>query len=307
MTYGYYIIELPSKEEGIMKQTGLPSASLRKLAGFTLIELLVVIAIIAILAAILFPVFAQAREKARQTACLSNTKQIALGVQMYTQDYDEMLPVIGDNAQCRGRWQWQIFPYVKNSDIFTCPNLPNNRWRPPTANVTCNNQSLLLGQGDISGYGWNGALNYDNRGNTYPNTPGFSLAEIRKPSETLIVGDVSFDGDAGYYMYAKNPALATSGQNAWYFPNFRHHTTKVKQYSTPADKKGLTVLPLPIEGRANFVFLDGHAKSLDVGTAFKEAPMVNGNYNEDGVNLSNTAAPNEVNAYNSHYLLWNIY
>ncbi|WP_395141887.1 type II secretion system protein [Armatimonas sp.] len=65
--------------------------------GFTLIELLVVIAIIAILAAILFPVFAQARDKARATACLSNTKQLSLGVMMYAQDYDETLPVIGYN------------------------------------------------------------------------------------------------------------------------------------------------------------------------------------------------------------------
>src|SRR5438132_3273033 len=64
----------------------------RRHAGFTLIELLVVIAIIAILAAILFPVFAQARDKARQTACLSNLKQLSLGVLMYAQDYDEVLP-----------------------------------------------------------------------------------------------------------------------------------------------------------------------------------------------------------------------
>src|SRR5438309_7840989 len=106
-------------------------------SGFTLIELLVVIAIIAILAAILFPVFAQAREKARQAACLSNCKQMALGVMQYTQDYDELLPVIGDNGQCRGRWQWQIFPYVKNGQVFTCPNLPRNAWNTvPAVPVT---------------------------------------------------------------------------------------------------------------------------------------------------------------------------
>src|SRR5271154_6892830 len=97
--------------------------------AFTLIELLVVIAIIAILAAILFPVFAQAREAARKTACLSNTKQLGLGIMMYVQDYDEVypmnswdVPAIGNadndlhsaNYLSSVTWIWQIMPYVKN-------------------------------------------------------------------------------------------------------------------------------------------------------------------------------------------------
>ena len=88
--------------------------------AFTLIELLVVIAIIAILAAILFPVFAQAREKARQTSCLSNMKQISLGVHMYTQDYDETLPTL-EHGGHQG-WIDQIHPYTKNHDIRRCPS-----------------------------------------------------------------------------------------------------------------------------------------------------------------------------------------
>src|ERR1051326_8868417 len=106
-----------------------------KRSAFTLIELLVVIAIIAILAAILFPVFAQARAKARQTSCLSNIKQLAMGFQMYVQDYDERFP----------QWKWDlnykdaggagstpnnatslwwnaIYPYVKNTQIYVCPD-----------------------------------------------------------------------------------------------------------------------------------------------------------------------------------------
>jgi len=99
--------------------------------GFTLIELLVVIAIIAILAAILFPVFARAREKARQASCTSNVKQIMLGVIMYAQDYDEMLPgrrkgTVGTPTfNCGANWAlWPelITPYVKNTQLFRCPS-----------------------------------------------------------------------------------------------------------------------------------------------------------------------------------------
>ncbi len=113
--------------------------------GFTLIELLVVIAIIAILAAILFPVFARAREKARQTSCLSNIKQLGLGMLMYAQDFDEMFsgmsngsplpnPVVpGDTTfnyhptygyfNC---WSNGIYPYIKNVQIYRCPSTRYN-------------------------------------------------------------------------------------------------------------------------------------------------------------------------------------
>jgi prepilin-type N-terminal cleavage/methylation domain-containing protein/prepilin-type processing-associated H-X9-DG protein len=101
--------------------------------GFTLIELLVVIAIIAILAAILFPVFAQAREKARQTSCLSNQKQIGLGVMMYVQDYDETYPqayyyknntATTNGGAAGGYVTWTVMtqPYIKNEKLFVCPS-----------------------------------------------------------------------------------------------------------------------------------------------------------------------------------------
>lgn len=97
--------------------------------GFTLIELLVVIAIIAILASILFPVFAKAREKARQSSCLSNMKQMALAVLGYSSDYDEMLPTEdypyggdGNTQGVDGSWRGAIYPYCKNAQVFICPS-----------------------------------------------------------------------------------------------------------------------------------------------------------------------------------------
>lgn len=105
--------------------------------GFTLIELLVVIAILAILAAILFPVFAQARESARQTTCLSNGKQIALAWQMYAQDWDERAVPVGSaiepgtlldgrkrNGQPFNGWSLMLLPYIKSRDLFRCPSMP---------------------------------------------------------------------------------------------------------------------------------------------------------------------------------------
>ncbi len=98
--------------------------------GFTLIELLVVIAIIAILAAILFPVFARAREKARQSSCSSNMKQITLGILQYCQDYDERLfyhcgmprPGNKDDGFPEHCWPYCIMPYIKNTQVFICPS-----------------------------------------------------------------------------------------------------------------------------------------------------------------------------------------
>ena len=121
--------------------------------GFTLIELLVVIAIIAILAAILFPVFARAREKARQSSCLNNTKQITLGILMYAQDYDEK---IVSNAQYRVGtsgpiwWWWEMVnPYIKNTQIWVCPSKVNYTvgygWSYPQMPYWCHSSQYKSG------------------------------------------------------------------------------------------------------------------------------------------------------------------
>jgi prepilin-type N-terminal cleavage/methylation domain-containing protein/prepilin-type processing-associated H-X9-DG protein len=110
-------------------------------SGFTLIELLVVIAIIAILAAILFPVFASAREKARITSCLSNEKQMGLAVLQYVQDYDEAYPCGHVLSGQPGRgWAGQIYPYVKSTDAFTCPDDTYHKSRLPTVSYAMNIQ-----------------------------------------------------------------------------------------------------------------------------------------------------------------------
>jgi len=135
--------------------------------GFTLIELLVVIAIIAILAAILFPVFAKAREKARQSSCLSNVKQVMLAFMQYKQDYDERWPRMfwgGANWEpvTSGWWGGEIAPYCKNTQIFLCPSkqdtvcsyIYNSGYLNGTADATITNAAELVAMADSTGNGW---------------------------------------------------------------------------------------------------------------------------------------------------------
>lgn len=163
-------------------------------SGFTLIELLVVIAIIAILAAILFPVFARAREKARQTSCLSNVKQIALGLTMYLQDYDEVWVVDCGWDQSSLHWHWhdKIFPYVKNAQIFDCPSCPSNigglNYLPTAVAPPGGGNTWWSKNVPRCGY----SLNY----HLARGEPGFwkraeKLSDIRYPAECYALGDGS--------------------------------------------------------------------------------------------------------------------
>ncbi len=163
---------------------------MRSEAGFTLIELLVVIAIIAILAAILFPVFARAREKARQTSCLNNQKQIALGIHMYAQDYDECLPHYRHElpGSTSFKWQHMILPYVKNEHIYLCPS-----GERPTSMPS-------------SHYGWNYRyLGWPGRGGTSSDA-ALKLADITRPAETICVGERVVAGWGGVCYAASQTA-----------------------------------------------------------------------------------------------------
>lgn len=156
--------------------------------GFTLIELLVVIAIIAILAAILFPVFAKAREKARQSSCLSNAKQLGLAVMQYTQDYDEVLPAsyFPGNPTTNDTWYEKIEPYLKNTQILKCPS-----------------STLTIA------YGWN----YDFIGyGSSTSITVYSIGAIANPSETIMLADA---GNYVIYSPSRYSYVPSPGVNYW--------------------------------------------------------------------------------------------
>jgi prepilin-type N-terminal cleavage/methylation domain-containing protein/prepilin-type processing-associated H-X9-DG protein len=204
--------------------------------GFTLIELLVVIAIIAILAAILFPVFAKAREKARAASCLSNVKQIDLAYNMYLQDYDELFtgrfigPYTGytwTEGQPNSRYAWcqLILPYVKNHQIFLCPSYPARYTRGTIDPLSSN-------------YGYNlCALGADQPRSTAP-----MLAQVDSPAETVLLGDSVCCGIKGTGSDPRNCLYIGPGQNTASYPDNCHPRMVCHN------------------GGINLAFVDGHAK-----------------------------------------------
>jgi len=175
------------------------STTERRRSGFTLIELLVVIAIIAILAAILFPVFAKAREKARQITCASNEKQIGLGILQYVQDYDETFPKSNTptDVLC---WAQQIFPYTKSSDVYKCPDNPDGAKFNPTNQWTAHPNDTWMGRSNWQqgspavpiSYGYNnfiGACNVANRSPAGGPEMPQRLANINEPASKIIVAE----------------------------------------------------------------------------------------------------------------------
>ncbi|MBC8142133.1 MAG: DUF1559 domain-containing protein [Armatimonadetes bacterium] len=211
-----------------------------KIAAFTLIELLVVIAIIAILAAILFPVFAQAREKARQTSCLSNSKQIGLGMLMYLQDSDETFPRAWyyDNTPSdpveRYKWIDGIAPYVKNETMFTCPS-------------------------DDEGNGGNKPYKFRN-GNNYGsyamNATYYGSADAATPPYEQPLAALSLPAQTVWVLECANTGLGNNFEIEW-----------LDAAANPPIEKGpngfrvMRNIAERHQGTTNILWCDGHAKA----------------------------------------------
>lgn len=205
--------------------------------GFTLIELLVVIAIIAILAAILFPVFARVRENARRSSCQSNEKQLALGLIQYSQDYDERLPAY-DVAQVDNvYWHEQVQPYVKSWQVLRCPSTISPR-----------GQALTNGNVYQPTYGMPGLGNTATKRVVYAYN-GLHLSEVKEPSRTWMLvetaSNTNYSNGNGYgFAYARFDNIASTGMPESY-GNFHHD--------------------VHLEG-SNVAFVDGHVKWVKSGT-----------------------------------------
>ena len=217
-------------------------------SGFTLIELLVVIAIIVVIAAILFPVFARAREKARQTTCLSNEKQLSLAVSEYTIDYDDHFPSQvsaepGDGVT--GAWIYYdlfedgfdvtkggLYPYVRSKSVYICPDDVAG-----SANGLSYSMNSCLDSAEPSGGGFE---------------RGDPLAKITVPSSTMLLGE-----EASYTLndQTNDPALGTSDDGYFAFG--------VNDFSTRHT------------GGSNISFVDGHAKWYTPSQA-QDAQVVTG-------------------------------
>lgn len=251
-----------------------------KRRGFTLIELLVVIAIIAILAAILFPVFAQAREKARQAACISNTKQIGTAVMLYVQDYDELFPfsdnfaIVIPNSPVQGGYQYwgdAIAPYVRNGGQSTHPTLKGG-----TGNYGPYQRCPTVGNW-WTGYAYNVELGYYPSGqlgsvSTAANRNGVSLASLNRPADLICVLDnqpmyswlrnVLGRDDAAsqiiHYRWVPTSAVTTCMTN--------YDWPDSARLFGPSRAPGGEVPSARHNGGINAAFCDGHSKWIKTGS-----------------------------------------
>lgn len=249
--------------------------------GFTLIELLIVIAIIALLAAILFPVFARARENARRAVCQSNLKQIGLGLLQYTQDYDERFPPcimeqpVGATFDSNGEsisgniaWHLLIMPYVKSTQLFTCPSNPRRTTRMNNTGASAanfiSNSYVANGKGNADTislfYDWGGHAPMSRYYTGAQGTliGGVNMSRINSPAQVLLVFE-NKGTSQGPYMYD-------------YFNLLSAGTTRLTSHLE----------------RTNMLFCDGHVKAMKPLDSLEPLNMWN---------VTNTASANAATTF----------
>lgn len=225
----------------------------RRQCGFTLIEVLVVVAIIAILAAILLPVFSRARESARRASCQSNMKQLSLAFQHYTQDYDGHYPalVAPDSVDASQAppytypfgWADALYPYTNTTQLLQCPSEPNDADPDPE-------------KAGFSDYWYNGSFSK----NPFVTAQGIAEAQVTQPSLTFLLGD----GVTGLASQGQNGSLdmdGVGGKPLPYCPNKPLTIVKMPLDPVVARVDADGGAQRHLEG-ANYAYADGHVKWL---------------------------------------------